>query len=397
MQEGKKELVLVFPDDWISYSPTVINLVNELLGADFIVKIIAFDSSKYKEITFNKNPNLSIQFLHVKNDTFLLKAGAMFERYLNQSMILISRVKFFKRIRNIEWFNSKTFFFEKKLRVLRSALRQQKSSIIIGVDNLGVLAATSIGKKVHFLSLEISRDIFYYRINWKLVRSLIIQTKERMQYLTNGVKFSIPTYFIQNSPSYNSSINPKKENEYSLLYMGNMGLEYNGIIQMIKSLYLLPSKYALYIKAPVNVKSENFIYQHFPDLVGCRLFIDNSYTDNEDIINFVSRFSIGFSFYDIGSLSRPTFNVISCPSGKLFNYYNAGIPVIGNKIIGLNSISEFNSGIQIDTISELSIADAVLEIEKNYSIYSLNSRKAAKAFDFRKGASAFINDLLKIN
>ncbi len=271
---------------------------------------------------------------------------------------------------------------------------KKKDADIIGVDNLGVLAATSLKKNVHFLSLEISRDIFYYLINWKHVKSLVIQTRERMEYILPKSMLSIPVFYIQNALTFSRVKEEERENEYKLLYMGSMALDYNGIVPMIKSLYLLPEKYTLHIKSPENQKSVHYILSHFPDLIGIRLFIDNVYTDNDMLIDFVSQFSTGFSFYDISTLERPIYNVVSCPSGKLFNYYNAGLPVIGNSIIGLNTISEHNCGIQIQTIDEEAIAKAVLEIENNYNYYSSNARKAAEAYDFRKNAMVFSNSLL---
>jgi glycosyltransferase involved in cell wall biosynthesis len=93
--------------------------------------------------------------------------------------------------------------------------------------------------------------------------------------------------------------------------------------------------------------------------------------------------------YDFDHIPRNDFNYLSCPSGKLFNYYAAGLPVLGSDILGLSSAREFNAGILISDLSARSILQAILEIENGYGQLSRNCVRAALHFDFAETAGRY--------
>jgi len=122
------------------------------------------------------------------------------------------------------------------------------------------------------------------------------------------------------------------------------------------------------------------------------LVIDNSYLDGKDFINYISDFAIGFCFYDI-ILTRSSFNYRTAPSGKLFSYYAAAVPVIALNIPGLSSVDEFKTGVLKDTYDPDVIMQAVEKILKNYKYYSNNCKTAADYYAFDRNCYQFMNYL----
>ena len=81
---------------------------------------------------------------------------------------------------------------------------------------------------------------------------------------------------------------------------------------------------------------------------------------------------------------------MSAPSGKMFKYMAAGVPVVCSNISGFQFVKEFNCGILIDSLDEDTIENAVLTIRENYDLYVENTIKAAKFFDFKKSIDPYL-------
>jgi hypothetical protein len=124
-----------------------------------------------------------------------------------------------------------------------------------------------------------------------------------------------------------------------------------------------------------------------------RLIIDDSYSPQDEIIQYLSIFDIGFCFYDFSMININDFNYISCPSGKLFNYYAAGIPVIGNCFLGLKTVTDFKAGVLLDHVTPETIISAIKQIEKDYDNFSKNGLEAAVHFDFKRAFDRFLEDV----
>jgi glycosyltransferase involved in cell wall biosynthesis len=117
--------------------------------------------------------------------------------------------------------------------------------------------------------------------------------------------------------------------------------------------------------------------------------IDEQYTNQEEIVPYLSGFDIGFCLYDFNRISKNDFNYVTVPAGKLFNYYAAGIPVIGVDIPGMQSVKDFQAGILLDSPSSSNIKDAIIKISEDYAFYSANCLKAAEHFDFQKAVQPY--------
>jgi hypothetical protein len=92
-------------------------------------------------------------------------------------------------------------------------------------------------------------------------------------------------------------------------------------------------------------------------------------------------------------ISRKDFNYFSSSSGKVFNYYLAGVPVIGTDIPRLCSVKDFNAGVLLPEPSVQGVKQAIKETSGRFDLYRSNCLKAARHFDFAQ-AVRFYRDFL---
>jgi glycosyltransferase involved in cell wall biosynthesis len=354
----KKSVLIVFPDEWLQYSPSLLNLYN-CCKEEYYTKIIYINHKKfdntglvdnYKSIRVRKFP------AYVWRKTFGYKLYKVFKLFW-----CLFLVKLFDR----------------------------RYDIVIAIDSSGYVPTKLFFPKTIFFSLELKKDNFY-KISRKLgIDRLIIQSKERKDFLV-GENPDIEVFYIQNAPILKKQgITLKEKTDKRILFLGNIDFGY-AIDQFIDCIKELDDSYTLTLKGIRNENFFNLLNQKYADLIHSgKLIFDFNYTEQSKIIEYVSQFYIGIVGYDL-EVVKHDFNQFSAPSGKLFNYYAAGIPVMATDIIGLRSVKDYNAGVLIDTFSADKIKDAVNVIEKNYQQFSANCLVAAEAFDFKKAFDAFI-------
>ncbi len=122
--------------------------------------------------------------------------------------------------------------------------------------------------------------------------------------------------------------------------------------------------------------------------------LDEKYLSPSELNTYINKFRIGFVFYDYFKFdTMKTFNYKSAPSGKLFQYYNAGLPVVSNNVSGLNSIKEYKTGVMTESLDSRSIKDAIDQIELDYENYAIRSKTLSAHFDFGKNIIPFVDYL----
>ncbi|MGD1847248.1 MAG: hypothetical protein ACFB10_17800 [Salibacteraceae bacterium] len=356
MENTKPSALIVFPDEWIAYSPTILNFY-KCLSKTHRVRIVCF------ELDVFDNP---VEF----EDITCIKIRKF--RYL-----------LLRRLKRYRWY---------KGLLLNRYLEREKETpydMVIGVDALGFTACRAYFERVIFLSLEVANDELMLQARRAGIRQLIIQSKERKEFLI-GPNSATKVHYIQNAPILDRVPKGKKEFNHRLVYFGNIK-PYYGIDQCIESLRYLPLSYSLTLK---GIKDENYTAQledAYQDLIEShRLLFDHTYTDQDEVLDYLSFFDIGFCMFDFRFGHGDNFNYLSSPSGKMFNYFAAGLPVIGNDIVGFKPISDYKAGKLIDEIIPSKIAEAVETIKSAYSDYSARSARAGDDFDFQKGFDKFI-------
>jgi hypothetical protein len=366
-----RKLLIVFPDFFLPYSPTTLNLY-DALSPFFDITIL----------TFEPDARFSVQKITDKNIIYLkrnkLRIGKLLFKKIFQTFLVSFRLTK-KNITPIP-LNASTLVKEIK----------KFDGEIIAVDFFALWCCQVAGKKAHLVSLEIyDNDSYRERCKLERVLSVIIQTPERYKYIFGDSK--IQTFYVQNSPVYiDCEINTNR-GKRDLLFCGS-AMPGFGIFSCLEFINDYP-EYNLTIQGAVPAQIKKTIETDFYHLIDQkRLIINNQYFSPEELNKFVSSFRIGFVFYDYFRFEWiNTFNYKTAPSGKLFQYYNAGVPVISNSIAGMISVKEYNAGVMINTLGSLSIKMAIDAIENDYDTYARNAKKVSRQFDFSKNIAPFVD------
>lgn len=371
----KKKVTILFGSPHLSYSPTVIGLY-DLLSPHFDVTIVA-KSPKF----FDNKP------LPNRRVVYMEELTGKPEKLANQMLYFLTSF-FNKDIALLKKNFHHSYFYEYKF--IKHYLKKENPDFIIAVDFKSLWYTQSLNKKAEFLSLEIvPNDTFYENCNFQNINSVIIQTEERYEHLFKGKEFK--TFYIQNAPIYIPS--QSNLNREGLVYCGTAWDAF-GFYHYLNFLKEFPD-YTLTVKGAILNDDKTRVEKEYNDLIsGERLIIDDDYLDDTEVVDYLRKFRVGFCFYNFEIDWVNTFNYFSAPSGKLFKYFAAGVPVIGVDISGLSSVREFDCGILIKDLSPKSIKSAIDKIESNFEYYSQNCLKAASHYSFDKAAKPFIDYLV---
>lgn len=371
------KFLIVSADDIILYQPTILNLY-DLLQTTFDVTIISFEPEYLGK---GKDASRNIVYISIpKNKKFLFK-----------KLDLVFNAVFKRIDKYIFRFNNRMRLHRKLMcSLLVKELQNHTPQQVLAVDVMPLYATQKVFNKSHFLSLEILQyDEYLKKIDTEKILSVIIQNQDRYKFLF-GDK-AIKTFYIQNAPLYeNVCIN---NNYRNYLVWGGSIVKNFGVINCIEFIKKYP-EYKLVLKGAAENKTLEIIKTEYSDLLDQKkVMINSDYLNVKDFIAFLSNFKIGFCFYD-WELIRKNFNYQTAPSGKLFMYLAAGVPVIACNIPGFKFIEDYNAGVLINDYAPKSIYNAVVEIEKNYDTFQQNCYRAFKDMSFEKEAIKFKDFLL---
>ena len=352
-----KKALVIFPDEWLRYSPSMLNLIHCLSGK-YEVHTIAGDNDHFHN--YGIVPHLTL----AKYDT---SASRIYRK--------LGKYKAYKRKR-----------FEK---VFESFIKnRQDFDLIFAADALAYILAKNHFDHVIYFSLEISRDKDFQTCLELGIDHIVIQSQERFRYLMEDQ--NVPHTFIQNAPILIEKYPPKPPGK-KILYMGNVDYKYG--IEALLDGVTRQDGYAITLKGFASPKFLSMLKERYARPIEQGIISFHfDYTPQEEIIEFIRQFDIGVTGYDM-ELAMEDYNYYSSPAGKLFNYYAAGLPVIGVNIDGLKSVDRFNAGVLLDEVNQAQVGKALHKIEQDYHLYTKNSLKAAEAFDFKKGFNQLMNDI----
>ena len=158
-----KEVLIVFPDEWVAYSPTVLNMVSAL-SSDFEVTVLAFENGLYD------NTSLGAEcYTFIRLPTQLSRALYLIGLYKPLKAFLLIR------------------------RIRKLGIKQ-----IIAVDSVGLWSALQCAPACDYLSLEVARDFYFMHSDKSRIRSVVIQTPERYEHLFGSL--DLTCFYIQNAP-----------------------------------------------------------------------------------------------------------------------------------------------------------------------------------------------------
>jgi hypothetical protein len=265
----------------------------------------------------------------------------------------------------------------------------------IVTDPIGLWMVTGLRiKNIHLLSLELTfnTDYFIKKVNIHTLSSIVIQSKDRLEYLSND--FKGPVFFLQNAPVYKSELVEativKKTNHF--VFSGTASEQF-GIFYCLAFLKkYTDTKMTIIGKVPPTEMET--IQRDYTNLIDeSRLIIPGKYLEAEDMIREVSQYEAGFCFYDFSFPEINNINYKTAPSGKMFTYFAASVPVIGIDIPGLNPVLEFNAGVLVRNLQPDTLFEAINTIRENYTNMKDGCKKAAAHFSFDSMVIPFIQFL----
>jgi hypothetical protein len=344
--------LIVFPDDWISYSPTVVYLISTLLEHGVKVCTV-YVQSKYEVSA-------------VPGAVAPVRIGKLTQRVLER----LGLYGLYRAIR-----------ITMRLQFLPPA------DIALGVDSLGALCVQWAGSgQFDFLSLEVRRDLAFRLLKADRIRHVLIQSPERYDYLFD--KRSGSVIYVQNSPILHMPVEARRATSpLRLVYLGN-AIAAHGIFECI-DLVAADAELRLEICGLVDPEVRVRVAQSG---ASDRIHLHDEYVEQANIRTYLTRFDVGLCLYNV---SEADFNYQSIPSGKLFNYFSAALPVVGTDMIGLRAIRDFAAGELIRSNSVDELHRALEKVRAHYDEYSQGATRAAHHFEFGRMAQPYVDKILR--
>lgn len=377
----KKKVVILTLNDYIIYQPTILNLY-DFLSPHFEVTVVSFQPqyvTKQKDETRNiiylKTDYWATQ-LYQKTDFILSKAVGVARRFLPK-------------------LNYHYLYYNHYLpNLLKTSLKKLDLGvdIVIAVDLAALHVAQELYGSVHFLSLEIDNqsNSYYKKIDHNKIKSVFIQSQMRSDYLFPHAR--LRTFIVQNAPVFDGK-RAEVEGRKDFIWAGTIDRRF-GVLDCIR-FFDRYAQYRLVLKGGRDRKTMMVIDRDYNHLVQAgRIHINQDYLPADAFIDFISGFRIGFCFY-AWDMIRASFNYQTAPSGKMFMYFAAGVPVIACNIPGFSFVKDFGAGVLIDDYEPATIYRAIMEIEANYKQYSDACYRAAEYFSFDRNVEPYIQFLLK--
>ena len=365
----KKSILLLFDGPNLAYSSTVIQLYDQLC-TEYDVTILAYPPDD----EIHRLSSRKVKYYPPPGNFLLSRVKFKILTFLNKN------AKEFKKnnLGHKEYFTE--FLFIKKL------IHQNNYFKIIAVDIKNLFFCSLLKTSTDFVSLELCQNEHLIKsINPAYINSVIIQSTLRKEYLFKNLPVKV--FYVQNAPVYNDIC--IKHERRGLIYSGTAWDPF-GFYHCLNYV----QKYCdetLTVQGVVLKHDREKIEANYSGLLKeKRLLIHNEYFTNEEVSDFISNFEIGFCFYNFEISWINSYNYITAPSGKLFKYLAAGVPVVGSNILGFSFVNEFNCGVLINELNEAEIRAAILKIRENYSFYVSNAIAAAKHFSFDKAIKPYL-------
>ncbi len=371
--QQKDKILILFDGPHLAYSPTVTQLY-DALSKDFNVTIIAEKAKKF--IDQNLTGYTVIHYVPVRRKpTFIYKTAYFLLSLVNKEVQYLRKNK----IKFPEYYY--------RFRLIKKILRTKTYRRVIAVDIKNLFYCSMLDISADFLSLELgASEKLFPLIKFSLVNCIIIQSKERFEYLFNTTP--LKTFYIQNAPVFKEVARPAVKK--GLLY-GGTAWDPFGFYHCLNYIKAYKEE-TLTVQGAVPNTDEKRINSEYKDLITeKRLMIPKQYIENDHVVDYFSQFEIGFCFYNFELDWVNHFNYKSAPSGKLFKYLAAGVPVVAVDIIGFAFVTEFKCGVLVKDLSPARIREAITQIRNDYERYAANATAAAKYFSFDKMVQPYLD------
>jgi glycosyltransferase involved in cell wall biosynthesis len=133
---------------------------------------------------------------------------------------------------------------------------------------------------------------------------------------------------------------------------------------------------------------------HADLLASGRLRLPQGFLREQDMLPFLRGFDVGLCLYALEGRLRHDFNYLSAPSGKMFNYFAAGLPVLASAHVGLAPVREHDAGLLVHDLAPDTLRDAAQALCREAPRFRAGALAAADAYDFPRAARALVDHVL---
>lgn len=176
------------------------------------------------------------------------------------------------------------------------------------------------------------------------------------------------------------------KNKKIILYMGQVSAE-RDITPFLRAIDELDNNFHLVVMG-AYIPDQNYI-TNLRDTYKNVSFINGMPSPTHlQVASWAHIGILSYSFIDL--------NNIFCAPNKVWEYSGFGIPMISNDVPGIASLLEkYKSGIAINIESAHveDIKTALIEIDSNHEVFSLNSKAMFDSCDFKKQVTEILNKL----
>jgi len=370
MKFQRKRVAIIFYDNWLPYSPTVLNLYDQLSEH---VDVVIFNQLSAKRRYRGDIGDRAVVDLDGVRTTLVDKMVYVFNRVLRRGAASESYARFLQARR------------------LRRALSGFRPDRVIAVDANALKAVQeATGTCVDFMSLEFNGEREWKNINKERIGAVLIESETRYRYLFGDV--AKERYILPNSPVFHPTEKPETRPD-ELIYCGTT-IGYHGVYSCLRLLRTYP-QFFLTIKGTVLTEFNDDIMKHYPELVEAgRLRFDTDYVSMAELDRYLSRFRIGLCLYDRRFNHKNDFHLREINSGKMYRYFSSGVPVVANNLPGLNAVRQFQAGVLVEELTPDALFHAINTIEMNYDRYVANCFTAARHFSFDTYARPYVDQVV---
>ncbi len=376
-----KKILILFPLEHIAFSPTTLGIY-DALSAHANVTILCPKTNSFKVDNIG---NRQIEYFNF-NTSKQRKIKALPLFFLAKCKLKFSGFNQFNHLKIYDFVR----YLEYKKAIKKIALSNYDE--IISVDILMLAIVTGLKKTSSFLSLELNDNEIpiLKSIAPSLIKAVIIQTQNRYNHIFGTQQHK--TFFIQNAPIFVDIKSVNKINN-SIIFNGT-ATPWFGLYHALDFVKKYP-EYSSTFKGSISNTDHEKVMVNYSSLVEkANVNFNKAYVESSDMLAFMAQYEIGFCFYDLTYPNMNTYNYKSAPSGKMFAYLAAGVPIVANNLEGLKIIEDFEAGILINDFKPETILDAITTIKNNYDFYKENCKKAAIYYSFDKAVLPFTNFLI---
>ena len=384
----KMNVTIIYTDGILPYCPTVLNLKDLLeTNGGFDVKIATFKPDWCK--IEGSIPN--VKYLHQWEKIHrIIDNRIIFYLFQWLMRVLIKLYHIRMPVRKIRKLTSRRHHIAKAIDLILNKSIDW-NGLIIAVDPAAAVAASIRAKQFIFLSLEAyENDLTSALISMRKMRALLIQSAIRKDIVLPNYRGK--WFLLPNSPIFaNFKIPDRRPGD--IVFAGTAWelFGFESILAAIQGRNELRLTHIGF--CPDETKMN--IQDRYPELIANKqLFLIDRYIPQSEIVREIAKFRIGVCFYRIDlALKCLTLNYMTAPSGKLFNYLAAGVPVVCSDIPAFEFIRKRRCGILVRNLTPESILAAVDLIESNYEEFVQNALSVGEESCFKKHAEPVIEFL----